>query len=126
MSIYFDNAATTPISTEAKAAMVEAMEIFGNPSSTHGEGRKAKAIIEIRSQSHRAALSIVCPAEIVFTSGGTEADNWALVDRACATWVFNTCTLPPLEHHAVSHLAEYCREESPRARCTTSPTMRKA
>ena len=46
MSIYFDNAATTPISTEAKAAMVEAMEIFGNPSSTHGEGRKAKAIIE--------------------------------------------------------------------------------
>ena len=46
MSIYFDNAATTPLSQESKTAMMEAMESFGNPSSTHSEGRKAKAIIE--------------------------------------------------------------------------------
>ncbi|NCF95605.1 MAG: aminotransferase class V-fold PLP-dependent enzyme, partial [Bacteroidetes bacterium] len=77
MRTYLDNAATTPICDEAKLAMVDAMDAYGNPSSTHASGRKAKAIVEsVRKDiANRLACS---PSEIVFTSGGTEADNWAL------------------------------------------------
>ena len=105
MSIYFDNAATTPISTEAKAAMVEAMEIFGNPSSTHGEGRKAKAIIETVRKGIAQRLNCL-PSEIVFTSGGTEADNWALLTGIRDLGIQHLYT-SAIEHHAVTHFAEY-------------------
>jgi cysteine desulfurase len=47
MSIYLDNAATTPLCPEAREAMVAALDLYGNPSSTHAEGRKSKALIEI-------------------------------------------------------------------------------
>ena len=73
MSIYFDNAATTPLSQESKTAMMEAMESFGNPSSTHSEGRKAKAIVETVRKNIASRLG--CKAsEIIFTCGGTEAE----------------------------------------------------
>ena len=74
MSIYFDNAATTPLSEEAKLAMANAMDNFGNPSSTHSEGRKAKAIIETVRKDIASRLHCK-PSEIVFTCGGTEADR---------------------------------------------------
>jgi cysteine desulfurase len=77
-TIYFDNAATTPIDPEVKGAMISAMDDFGNPSSVHALGRKSKSIIE-------AARKLICtelnchPGEITFTSGGTEADNLAIL-----------------------------------------------
>ena len=111
MSIYFDNAATTPISPEAKAAMVEAMEVFGNPSSTHGEGRKAKAIIESVRKAIAERLNCL-PAEIIFTGSGTEADNWALLTGVRDLGIQHLYT-SALEHHAVSHMAEYVDKNHP-------------
>ncbi|NQW25996.1 MAG: cysteine desulfurase [Cryomorphaceae bacterium] len=105
MSIYFDNAATTPISAEAKAAMVEAMDVFGNPSSTHAEGRKAKAIVETVRKGIAQRLNCL-PAEIIFTAGGTEADNWALLTGIRDFGIQHLYT-SALEHHAVKHFAEY-------------------
>ncbi len=83
------------------------MEVFGNPSSTHGEGRKAKAIIE--SVRKAIAERLNCLPGNRFTGSGTEADNWALFNRCqCATWAFSTSGgTSALEHHAVSHMAEY-------------------
>lgn len=104
MSIYLDNAATTPLCPEAKEAMVAALELFGNPSSTHAEGRKAKALVE-RVRKELAAYLNCLPAEIIFTSGGTEADNWALqasVDVLGVTKLYHS----ELEHHAVTHMVE--------------------
>tara|TARA_B100000780_G_C21126523_1_gene457309 strand:+ start:5101 stop:6237 length:1137 start_codon:yes stop_codon:yes gene_type:complete len=105
MSIYFDNAATTPISQEAKTAMVAAMENFGNPSSTHAEGRKAKAIVETVRKGIASRLNC-SPSEITFTGGGTEADNWALISAVKDCGVKHLYT-SVIEHHAVSHVVEY-------------------
>ncbi|MBW4708890.1 cysteine desulfurase [Roseobacter sp. YSTF-M11] len=70
--VYLDHNATTPLRREARAAMVAAMDQVGNPSSVHAEGRAAKAIVEqARAQ---VAQTVGCePAEVVFTSGATEA-----------------------------------------------------
>ena len=57
--------------------MVAALDLYGNPSSTHAEGRKSKALIERVRKDIAAALNCL-PAEVIFTSGGTEADHWAL------------------------------------------------
>ena len=76
--IYLDNAATTPISDEVLEAMLPFLrEQFGNPSSTHAEGRTARAAVE-RSRRNIARLIAASPSEIFFTSGGTEANNTAL------------------------------------------------
>lgn len=75
MKVYFDNAATTPMDPEVLDAMLPVMrDDFGNPSSTHAFGRKVKAHLE-NSRRTIAKLLNVTPAEITFTSGGTEADN---------------------------------------------------
>src|SRR5690606_21644087 len=72
MQVYLDNAATTPIDPEVINAMVETMQSdFGNPSSIHAHGRKVKTIIE-NARKTVAGLLHVSPAEIFFTSGGTE------------------------------------------------------
>lgn len=76
--IYLDNAATTALEPRVKKAIIEAMEADGNPSSTHGLGRKSKAIIE-SNRSSVASLFGCQPGEIIFTSGGTEADNLAIL-----------------------------------------------
>ncbi|HEX8947311.1 MAG TPA: cysteine desulfurase family protein [Dissulfurispiraceae bacterium] len=79
--IYLDNNATTPLDAEVKKAMAEAFEVFGNPSSGHAAGRAAKALVE--GARGRVAGLIGCrPEEIVFTSGGTEANNLAIVGTA--------------------------------------------
>ncbi|MEO7271411.1 MAG: cysteine desulfurase family protein [Vicinamibacterales bacterium] len=78
MRIYFDHNATTPVAPEVAAAMATSLvEDFGNPSSVHHFGQKAKARLD-DARSDVATLINGEPSEIVFTSGGTEADNLAL------------------------------------------------
>jgi cysteine desulfurase len=81
--LYLDWNATTPLRPEAKAAMVAAMEVVGNPSSVHAEGRAAKALMEKARAQVAAALGAE-GADIVFTSGATEAAALALSGRGCA------------------------------------------
>lgn len=78
--IYLDWNATTPLRAEARAAMVAAMDVVGNPSSVHAEGRAAKALIE-RSRGQIAAALGAEGADIVFTSGATEAAALACAGR---------------------------------------------
>lgn len=75
--IYLDNNATAPLRPEARAAMLDVFERVGNPSSVHVEGRWARRIVE---EAREAVASLVgaSPAEVVFTSGGTEANRLAL------------------------------------------------
>jgi cysteine desulfurase len=74
---YLDWNATAPLRPEARAAFVAALDIVGNPSSPHAEGRRARAIVE-DAREQVAALVGARPAEVVFTSGGTEANNAVL------------------------------------------------
>ncbi len=85
MKVYLDNAATTPLDPEVFEAMKPFMlEDFGNPSSTHSHGRKVRAAIE-SSRKKVAELLNCTPGEIIFTSGGTEADN-AIILGAIKTY----------------------------------------
>ena len=83
--VYLDWNATTPLRPEARAAMIAAMDVVGNPSSVHSEGRQARAIIE-RSREQVAELVGIERNEVVFTSGATEAATLAVKGRrvACA------------------------------------------
>ena len=105
MSVYLDNAATTPIAPEVVEAMLPVLkEGFGNPSSSHAYGRKSKALIETSRLS--VAKHMNChPSEIIFTSGGTEADNMALNSSVNQMGVTHIIT-SRLEHHAVGHTVE--------------------
>ncbi|MFM6945611.1 MAG: cysteine desulfurase family protein [Flavobacteriales bacterium] len=105
MKVYLDNAATTPVAPEVVEAMVPVLlETFGNPSSTHAFGRQAKALIE--NSRRKIAQYLNCsPAEIIFTSGGTEADNMALHAAVTQMGVKRIITTAA-EHHAVGHTAE--------------------
>ena len=79
MNVYFDNAATTQVCPEAAAAVLQTMtEDYGNPSSAHAPGRRAKSLLETSRRQVADALR-VRPEELIFTSGGTEADNWAVL-----------------------------------------------
>jgi cysteine desulfurase len=105
MRVYLDNAATTPIAPEVVEAMIPILrDGFGNPSSTHFYGRQTKALIET---SRRTVAKIInCkPSEIIFTSGGTEADNMALYSSVHQMGVKHIIT-STIEHHAVGHTAE--------------------
>ena len=84
MDIYLDNAATTRVCPEAADMAYRVMtEQFGNPSSTHARGREAKKLLD--SARRELALCLGCrPGEVVFTSCGSEADNWALLSGAWA------------------------------------------
>lgn len=105
MKVYLDNAATTPLAPEVLEAMIPVLrDDFGNPSSAHAFGRKTKALIEISRRS--IAKHINCqPSEIIFTSGGTEADNMALCSAVELEGVQHIIT-SRIEHHAVGHTAE--------------------
>lgn len=106
--IYLDNAATTPLDPEVKSAMVEALDVFGNPSSTHELGRKAK--IEVEKVRKLIATQLNCqPGEIFFTSGGTEADNLAIFGAVRDLGVRHIIT-SHIEHHAVGHPIEFLAE----------------
>lgn len=105
MKVYLDNAATTPMAPEVIEAMIPVMqENFGNPSSTHAFGRTAKALIE--NSRRTIAKAINCqPSEIIFTSGGTEADNMAIYSSVNLLGVTRIITTV-LEHHAVGHTVD--------------------
>lgn len=104
--IYLDNAATTPMDRAVIDAMLPMMEEnFGNPSSIHTHGRQVRNTIE-RSRKTIANLLNTSPAEIFFTSGGTEADNTAIV-RSVEDFGITHAITSPLEHHAVLHTMEY-------------------
>lgn len=91
--IYLDHAATTPICKAAKKAIIEHLDDFGNPSSAHETGHKAKMLIEDARERIAKCINAE-PNEIYFTSGGSEADTLALNGR---------CSLASsIEHHAVS------------------------
>lgn len=105
MAVYLDNAATTPIAPEVVEAMIPVLkENFGNPSSSHSFGRQTKAMIETARRSIAKHLNCQ-PSEIIFTSGGTEADNMALNSAVNQLGVTHIIT-SPLEHHAVGHTAQ--------------------
>jgi cysteine desulfurase len=89
---YLDWNATTPLRPEARAAIVAAMDIAGNPSSVHAEGRAAKAVIE-RARAQVAAALGAEGADIIFTSGATEAAALAMAGRGMA--------VADVEHEAV-------------------------
>ncbi|WP_038032907.1 cysteine desulfurase family protein [Thermonema rossianum] len=103
--IYLDNAATTPVAPEVIDAMLPFLrDTFGNPSSTHWHGRQARAAIE-RVRKQIAGYLGASPAEIIFTSGGTEADNCA-IRSAVRTHGLQHVITSPTEHHAVLHTVE--------------------
>ncbi|MEJ6402175.1 cysteine desulfurase family protein [Yoonia sp. 2307UL14-13] len=92
MRIYLDHNATAPLRSEAREAMLAAMDVVGNPSSVHAEGRAAKAIVE-RARAQVAQAVGASGADVVFTSGATEAAALALAGRALKA--------APIEHDAV-------------------------
>ncbi len=103
--IYFDNAATTQVDPQVKEAMLPFyLELFGNPSSTHGHGRKVKSELE-KARKKVAELLNASPSEIFFTSGGTEADNTAIC-CSISTYGIKHAITSPAEHHAVLHTLE--------------------
>jgi cysteine desulfurase len=105
MRVYLDNAATTPLDPEVFEAMKPFMlEDFGNPSSTHAHGRKVRAAIE-SARKKIAELLNCSPGEIIFTSGGTEADN-AIINGAIEAYDIKNAISSPVEHHAVTHTLE--------------------
>ena len=127
--IYLDHAATTPVRPEVRSAMLPFLgeEAFGNPSSSHGVGRAARAAVEhARAQVARALGAE--PAQVCFTSGGTEADNLAVLGAALArrngrqSLAAAHLVSSPTEHKAV--LAAVHEAEAQGARATLLPVNR--
>lgn len=105
-SVYFDSAATTQIRPEVAEKMTNVLlETPGNPSSTHAYGRSAKSLVEGARKTIAAQLN-VSPGEIIFTSGGTEADN-LVINSAVRDLGVNRIITSKIEHHAVLHAAQY-------------------
>ncbi|MDN3547978.1 cysteine desulfurase family protein [Mucilaginibacter aquaedulcis] len=105
MRVYFDNAATTPLDPEVLKEMYKVMENhYGNPSSIHSHGREARTLIE-KSRKTIANLLHTSPAEIFFTSSGTEADNTAIRCGIIDNQITHAIT-SRIEHHAVIHTFE--------------------
>jgi cysteine desulfurase len=115
--LYLDWNATTPLRPEAKAAMVAAMEVVGNPSSVHAEGRAAKALLE-RARAQIAGALGADGADIVFTSSATEAAALACAGRGlvCAG----------VEHDAVAAWCEASLPVDPQGRVVVSDPGRSA
>jgi len=93
--VYLDYNATSPLRPEARAAMIAALDVVGNPSSIHGEGRAARAVVE-KARETVARVFRVKPSAVMFTSGGTEAANWLLQPRDNAV-----LTVSAVEHPCV-------------------------
>ena len=102
--VYFDSAATTKLRPEVIEKMVSVLKDYGNPSSTHGYGRSAKNHIE-QARKNIAGYLGVKASEIIFTSGGTEADNLAINSAVRDLGVQHIIT-SKIEHHAVLHTVQ--------------------
>ena len=99
---YFDNAATTRVRDEVAEKIVDVLKNnYGNPSSTHSYGRPSKSLIELSRKEIAAHLN-VSASEIIFTSGGTEADNLILRSAARDLKIRHFIS-SKIEHHAVTH-----------------------
>lgn len=110
--IYLDNAATTKIDKRVIDAMVKALaEDFGNPSSIYAEARTAKKALE-NARAQVADLIGANPDEIIFTGGGSEADNMAIIGAANAySRKGKHIITSKVEHHAVLHTCEYLQKQ---------------
>jgi len=103
--VYFDNAATTQIHPQVAEVMMKVMlDVSGNPSSTHAVGRTAKSYIENARKTIASYLNCSA-AEIIFTSGGTEADN-LVINSAVRDLDVKRVITSKIEHHAVLHSAQ--------------------
>jgi cysteine desulfurase len=105
MKAYLDNAATTPMAPEVIDEMARVMKsVYGNPSSTHSWGREAKGIIEVARRKVAKFINAESK-EVIFTSGGTEADNMAILSAVNDLGVTRIIS-SDIEHHAVVHSIE--------------------
>lgn len=108
-NVYLDSAATTQMREEVITRMTNVMnDVYGNPSSTHSFGRSAKSLVEQARKTVAKYLNVK-PAEIVFTSGGTEADNLALNSAVRDLGVKRIITTK-IEHHAVLYTINQLQE----------------
>ena len=110
--VYADNAATTAPSEEVIKAMMPCLEAdWGNPSSLHDKGQRAKEILE-DARARIAACLGALPSEIYFTSCGTESDNWAIRGAAYANIKKGKHIITSkVEHHAVLYTCEKLEKE---------------
>lgn len=108
-NVYLDNAATTRVRESVIVKMQEALSNYGNPSSTHSLGRSAKSGVESARKKIAKYLN-AHPSEIIFTSGGTEADNMILRCSVRDLGV-DTIITSKIEHHAVTHTVEELEEK---------------
>jgi len=110
MAVYFDNAATTKIDPKVVEAMMPFLEgNFGNPSAIHSLGRPVRAEIE-KARKVIATSINASPSEIFFTSGGTEANNTALLGCVRDLGVKNIIT-SNIEHHCILHFCEFLKKQ---------------
>ena len=108
--IYLDSAATTQIDTDVIATITEVMtEIYGNPSSSHQFGRKAKVVVE-EARKRIAKHFNVTEGEVVFTAGGSEADN-LILRNAVVNLGVERIIISGIEHHAVLHTVQALEKE---------------
>lgn len=108
--VYFDNAATTKIYPEVVQEMTKVLqEDFGNPSSSHSFGRQAKSVLEFSRKSIAKSLNATSQ-EIIFTSGGTESNNWILRNAVTVLKVERIIS-SKIEHHAVLHVLDALNDE---------------
>ena len=114
--IYLDNSATTPLCDAARAAMLAAMDCYGNPSSLHAAGQAAHKMMETARAQVAAALGlrgVLTPGSLVFTAGGSEADALAIfgTTRAKARRVANKIVTTDSEHSAVEAVMQQLENE---------------
>ncbi len=114
MHIYADNAATTALSPDVLKAMTPYLtEIYGNPSSLYRTGAVAKDAVEAARENIAKLIGAKSPAEVYFTSGGSESDNWAIkgVCKVLKAQGKNHIITSKFEHHAVLHVCESLAKE---------------
>ncbi len=108
--VYLDNAATTPIDSDVIVTITEVMkEVYGNPSSTHQFGRKAKTVVEEARKSIAKHFNATA-GEIVFTAGGSEADN-LILRNAIVNLGVKRIIISKIEHHAVLYTVQALEKE---------------
>ena len=110
---YLDYNASAPLRPEARAAMLAALDRYGNPSSVHAEGRAVRGIVEA-AREEVARLVNAKPSEVVFTSGATEANNWVMA----AGWP--AICVSGIEHDSVLAPARAAKRKARRA-CRRRP-----